>query len=105
MNVHKCAQFCNNPRLVYERAVRRITKYLVSMSMYIHLSGGNQQLPAQGVVYRLDKENYVQCYVDADFAGECYQSYANNAEHFMSHMGYVITYVGCTVLWCSKVQM
>ena len=37
MYVHQCARFCNNPRLVREHAIRRITNYLVITSKYMDL--------------------------------------------------------------------
>ena len=46
----------------------------------------------------------IECYVDANFSGGWDQADANNAENIMSHMGYVITYAGCPVLCCSKLQ-
>ena len=44
----------------------------------------------------------MECYVDADFADGWAQTDADNAENIMSYAGYVITYVVCPVLWCSK---
>ena len=38
------------------------------------------------------------------FAGGWAQEDASNAENSMSRMVYVITYAGCPVLWCSKLQ-
>ena len=48
MAKHQYAHFCNNPRLVHERDVRRITKYLYSMSTYTDLSYGNIWLYTYG---------------------------------------------------------
>ena len=56
MTVHQCAIFCNNPRLVHKRAVKRIEKYLVSKSTYTNWPVGNSRLSACGVVYSPDKE-------------------------------------------------
>ena len=47
--------FCNNPRLLLERAARRIAKYLSITSAYMYLPGGNRRLSRLGVVYRPDK--------------------------------------------------
>ena len=52
MYVHQCAHFCNNPRLVHEHAVRRITNYLLSTSTYLDLPDVNQQLTTCVIVYR-----------------------------------------------------
>ena len=54
--VHQCARFCNDPRLSYERAIRRIGKYLQ----------GNKD---KGVIFRPDPSLELECYVYADFAG------------------------------------
>ena len=41
MDVHQYTCFCNNPRLVHEPAVRRITKYLASTSIHVNLPDVN----------------------------------------------------------------
>ena len=50
MAVHQCARFYNNPHIVHERAVRLITKYLVSTSTYVYLPYGNKLLTTRGKV-------------------------------------------------------
>ena len=47
----------------------------------------------------------IECFVDADFAGDWSQADAKNADKVMSRTGYVIMYAGCPILWCSKLQM
>ena len=42
--------------------------------------------------------------MDADFSGGWDQANDDNAENVMPRMGNVITYVVCTILWCSKLQ-
>ena len=50
------------------------------------------------------KEKVIKCYIDAEFdIGRSKEDY-DNAENVMLHMGYTITYMGCPVLWCSKLQ-
>ena len=46
----------------------------------------------------------IKCYVDAKFPGGWAQANTDNAENIMSHTGYLIMYVGCPLLWCSKLQ-
>ena len=104
MYIHQCIRVCNNPLLVNERAIRCITKYLASMSTYVYLPYRNRRLTISGVVYRSNIEKGIECYIDANFAGGWDQADADNAENVMLHMGYVITYAGCPVLWCSKLQ-
>ena len=88
--------------LVHKRAVRQITKYLVSTSTYIDLPGGNRRLIKYGIVYKTNIEKGINCYVDADFAGEWAQADSYNEENLMLRMVYVITYTVYPVLWCSK---
>ena len=64
----------------------------------------NRHLSTQHVVYKLNKEKYIKCYKDSEFSGEWDQKYADNAKKVMSQTGYVITYAGFPVLWCSKLQ-
>ena len=104
MAVHQCANFFNNLRLVNKRAVIIIAEYLSSTSTYIYSPDVNQQLSTCGVVYNPDKEKGIECCVDADFSGRWDQDDADNAENCMPCMGYVMTYAGCPVLWCSKLQ-
>ena len=89
--VHQCARFCNDPKLSHERAVKRITKYLL----------GSKE---RGVVCRPDKSKGLECYADADFAGGWDRGDSENPENVMSRTGYLLTYAGCPVTWCSKLQ-
>ena len=66
------------------------------------LLDGKICLSTCGIVYKTDKEKGIDCYVDADFVDGWDQAHASNTENAMSHMEYVITYVGCPVLWCCK---
>ena len=54
------------------------------------------------MVYR---PNMIACYVDADFIGGWDQAHTNNTENIMALLGYVITYTGYLVLWCSNLQI
>ena len=104
MALHQCEHFYNNPCLVHICTIRCISNYPVRTSTYVDSPGGNWRLSTRGVVYNPDKEKGINCYVDANFAGGRAQVDANNAENFMLRMGYVITYAGCPLLWCSKLQ-
>ena len=96
--------FCNNPCLLHECAVRCITKYLTSTSTYVDLPDRNRRLTTRGLSYRPDIEKFIDCYIGADFSDGWAQSDADNAETFISLTGYVISYVVCPVIWCSKLQ-
>ena len=76
--------------------------YLVGTSTYVDLPDANGRLSTRGVVYNPDKEKSIGCYVDAEFASGSDQKDADNAENVMLRTGYVITYAGCPILWCSK---
>ena len=65
----------------------------------------NQKLSTCGVVNKTNKEKGTECYVYANFDGGWDQANADNAEDFMLSTDYVITYAGCPVLWCIKLQM
>ena len=83
MAVQQCASFCNDPHFVYERAVRRIAKYLKSTSTYVDLPDGNIRLTTRGVVYKLNIGEGIYFYVDANFANRRVQSHTHNAESVM----------------------
>ena len=74
------------------------------MYTYVDLPDENWRLSTSGIVYKTNKEKGIECYVDSEFPSRWTQAEANNAENVMLHTGYVITSVGCPVLWCSKLQ-
>jgi len=57
MAVHQCARFNENPKLCHERAVKRIGRYLLATKDRENRYKPN---PTKGL----------ECYVDADFAGD-----------------------------------
>jgi hypothetical protein len=59
----------------------------------------------RGIIYKPDKTNGLECYVDANFAGGWSQAVADNAENVLSHTGYVLMYANCPILWVSHLQM
>ena len=79
-------------------------KYFASMSKYVILPDWYWRLTTCGVVYKTNIDKGLKCYVDADFSSGWAQADSDNAENVMSRTGYIITYVGCTVLWCSKLK-
>ena len=54
MAVHQAARFCIDPKLLHERAVKRIGRYL----------SGNQD---KGLIFKPDPSIGVECYFNADF--------------------------------------
>ena len=85
--VHQCAQSSNDPRLVHERDVIRITNYLSSISTYVEIQGGSHQLYTQCVFHRPNKGKSIKCYVDTAFASGWDQENSNNEENVVSRQG------------------
>ena len=74
------------------------------MSTSVDLQDVSCRLSTQGVVYSPNKEKCIECYVDSYFTIGWDQVDSNNVENGMSRLGYVITYTGCPLLCCSKLQ-
>ena len=55
-SVHQCARFCENPRLLHERAVHRIVRYFI-------------ETKTNGFIFKPDNNIAIECWVDADFSG------------------------------------
>ena len=91
MAVHQAARFCINPMLSHERAINRIGKYLIGTA-------------SKGIIFKPDPTKGLECFVDADFAGGWNKADAIDAGTVMSRTGYVLTYAGCPLTWCSKLQ-
>ena len=89
--VHQCAKFCNNPKLLHEKAVKHIGQYLAGTAK-------------QGIILNPDPNGKLDAYVDSDFAGRWHQKYAQLRESVLSRTGFVITYCNCPVTWSSKLQ-
>ena len=91
MAVHQCDRYNADPKLSHEKAVKRIVKYLKGTSDH-------------GIIYTVNKDLGLECYVDADFAGNWDQADSENAENIFSCTGYMIMYAGCPLIWGSKLQ-
>ena len=91
MAVHNCARFCTNPTQLHETAVKRIGRYLL-------LTRDKGLILSPQADYRLNM------YVDADFAGAWHKEFAHLRESVLSRTGFLVTYCGCPVTWCSKLQ-
>ena len=91
MAVHQCARFNNMPKLIHERAIKRICKYLIGTM-------------DKGIIYTPDPKKGLECHVDADFAGGWSSGDHTNPESVLSRTGFVISYAGCPIYWRSKLQ-
>jgi hypothetical protein len=91
MSVHQAARFCTDPKLSHEKAINRIGKYLIGTAN-------------KGIIFKPNPNKGLECFVDADFAGGWNKADAIDAGAVMSRTGYVLTYAGCPLTWCSKLQ-
>jgi Reverse transcriptase (RNA-dependent DNA polymerase) len=89
--VHQAARFSHSPRASHSLAVKRILRYL-------------KKTQDQGFYLRPNSSQTVDCYVDADFAGNFSAELPDNPESVKSRTGYLILYRGSPLLWVSKLQ-
>jgi hypothetical protein len=89
--VHQCARFSHNPRKSHAVAIKRILRYLK----------GTRD---KGMLFSPVDNFVVNCYVDADFAGLWGVEYDQDPVSVKSRTGYLITFMGCPLLWASKMQ-
>ena len=75
----------------HETAMKRIGRYLLGTA-------------DKGIILQPDRNKNVECYVDADFAGNWNKAEAEDAVNMLSRTGYVIQFMGCPILWVSKLQ-
>ena len=89
--IHQSARFSTDPKAMHEKAVIQLVKYCKT---YKH----------DGIIFKPDLANGLECYVDADFAGNWYQADSNDRGTVMSRTGIYITLAGCPILWDSRLQ-
>ena len=89
--VHQCARFSANPKLIHERALKRIIRYLKGTK-------------DKGTILSPDPSKGIVCYVDADFAGGYSNKTKDDPISVYSRTGYVMMYFGCPLIWVSKLQ-
>jgi hypothetical protein len=91
MAVHQCARFCSNPRAIHELAVKRIARYLLATK-------------DKGLILHPNNSLSLDMFVDADFAGRWHKEYSHLRESILSRTGFIVTFCGCPISWCSKLQ-
>jgi hypothetical protein len=91
-SVHQCACFMAALRKSHSEAVKRIGWYLL----------GTRD---KGFILRPDLTQTFECYVDADYCGNWDQLNMDDPNTAKSRSGYVITYLGCTLVWASRLQI
>ena len=90
-SVNQCARYCNNPRLAHYTAIKRIVRYLVGTK-------------DKGLILPTKVDPTLECYADADFAGNWDKTDPADAENVKSRSGYVLKFAGCPIHWASKLQ-
>jgi len=88
---HQCARFSTCPKKEHGDAIRWLARYLK----------GTRN---QGMILRPNKENGLEVFVDADFAGNWDPKETQDRDTARSRHGYLITYGGAPILWKSQLQ-
>ena len=89
--VHQCARFSDNPKSIHEKAVIQIVKYCIT---HKH----------DGIVFNPERSKGIECFADADFAGNWHKTECDDRGVVMSRTGIYITLAGCPIFWKSKLQ-
>ena len=89
--VHQCARFTHAPRQSHAVAIKKILRYLAGTK-------------DKGIRIKPTEKLEVDCYVDADFAGLWGVENDQEPVSVKSRTGFVITFMGCPLLWTSKLQ-
>jgi hypothetical protein len=91
-SVHNAARFSSDPKTSHSKAIKRIGRYLL----------GSRD---KGIIMRPDPSRSIEVYADADFCG-LYDSETALYDPVTakSRTGYIVTYMGCPILWASKLQ-
>ena len=79
MAIHQCARFNTDPKLLHERAVKRICKYILGSK-------------GKGYICVPDFSNSIQWFVCADFVGCWTPEEHCDPENCLSRTGYIIMY-------------
>ena len=89
--VHQCARFSGDPKVEHTKAVKHIGRYLKKTEL-------------NGYFVKPTDDSF-QVYADADFCGTWKQDEAeDDPDTVRSRTGFVITYLGCPILWKSTLQ-
>ena len=91
MSVHQVAKFSTNPKACHDTAVKRIGKHLLGTSY-------------EGLMHEPNLEKCLEVFADADFAGGCNATNAEDPEMACSRTGFVIKCAGSPIIWKSKLQ-
>jgi hypothetical protein len=91
-SVHNAARFSADPKTNHSTAVKRIGRYLL----------GTRD---KGIIMTPDPQRSLEVYADADFCGLYnHETAIYDPATAKSRTGYVIKYMGCPIVWASKLQ-
>ena len=89
--VHQCCRFNHCPKLIHEKAVKRIARYLKGTK-------------TSGLIFDPNKNLRLEMYCDADFAGLWNSEKSDDPVCVKSRSGVVITFGDVPICWSSKLQ-
>ena len=64
-SVHQCAIFCNGPKHSHKQAVKEIIRYPINTRI-----NPEDKTKYHGIMFKIDSNQSVMCFVDASFAGD-----------------------------------
>ena len=88
---HQCARFSIAPKEEHGKALKWVGRYLK----------GTRD---KGTLIKPDKSRGLEVHVDADFSGNWDPKETQDRDTARSRHGYVISYMGCPILWKSQLQ-
>ena len=91
-SVHNAARFSADPKDIHSKAVKKIGFYLLGTK-------------DKGLIMKPDPSKSIKVFADADFCG----LFDSETAHFdpvtaKSCTGYIIKFMGCPIIWASKLQ-
>lgn len=89
--VHQVARHSHCPKHSHGQAIKRIARYLIGTS-------------DKGIVFTPDLQQGLNCYVDADFAGQFGYEDDQDPVSVKSRAGFTLTLFGCPIIWQSKLM-
>jgi len=89
--VHQTSRFCNDPKAIHGKAIKRIGRYL-------------KRTRDKGLIFSPNKNNGFEDWADADFAGGWNLKDSGCMRSVLSRSGFIIKYASCPIAWSSKLQ-
>ena len=89
--INSCARYCVDPRKPHGEALKRIGRYMKGVM-------------DEGLIIKPDDDLALDCWVDADFAGNYHKNDNHDPACVRSRTGFVITLGSVPVLWKSVIQ-